>query len=310
MSLRLVRTGVEVTVLVLGGTVGVGTVPYALAVGPITHVSVPPLACESGHGGSGGRASPPGVGGGGHQPHHQRAVRGSGMESRERGPYTDRDEAGDVLGARLAQYAGRDDVVVLGLPRGGVPVAVRVAAALGAPLDVLVVRKLGLPGQPELAMGAIAGVGDAVEVIRNHTVLASARVSDDDWGDVYGREVAELQRREADYRAGRPAVLVHDRVVIVVDDGLATGSTMRAAAAAVCRQRPSRLVVAVPAGATETCDRLREEVDEVLCAWTPEPFLAVGRAYRDFDQTTDEQVRDALTRAADDAATAGDGDAR
>ncbi len=220
------------------------------------------------------------------------------MRSTLRRPYADRDEAGRVLAAHLGGYAGRDDVVVLGLPRGGIPVAARVAAALGAPLDVLVVRKLGLPGRPELAMGAIAGVGDAVEVVRNDRVLAQVGVSQDAFDDVHRREVVELRRREVTYRDGRAPVPMHGRVVIVVDDGLATGSTMRAAVAAVGRQHPARLVVAVPAGSVEACKALREEVDDVVCAWTPRPFFAVGQAYRDFSQTGDAQVPRALADAA------------
>jgi predicted phosphoribosyltransferase len=208
--------------------------------------------------------------------------------------YADRDEAGEVLADQLNGYAGRDDVVVLGLPRGGVPVAARVAAVLQVPLDVLVVRKLGLPGQPELAMGAVAGVGPDVEVVRNAPVLAATEVSADAFDDVYRREVAELHQRESAYRTRRSRAPLQGRAVIVVDDGLATGSTMRAAVAAVRRQRPARLVAAVPVGAHQACTVLREGVDELVCPWTPEPFIAVGQAYRDFSQTSDEQVRTAL----------------
>lgn len=206
-------------------------------------------------------------------------------------PYTDRDEAGRELAGRLTAYLGRDDVVVLGLPRGGVPVAAPVAAALGAPLDVVVVRKLGLPGQPELAMGALAGVGDAVEVVRNERVLALAEVSDEAFREVHDRELVELRRREQAYREGRPAAPVRDRVVLLVDDGLATGSTMRAAVAAVRRQQPESIVVAVPVGAADTCEALRRDAEEVVCGWTPASFGAVGQAYRDFRATGDEQVR-------------------
>lgn len=220
------------------------------------------------------------------------------MEPTPRGPYADRGEAGRVLAEQLGEYAGRDDVVVLGLPRGGVPVAAEVAAALRAPLDVLVVRKLGLPGRAELAMGAIAGVGSTVEVVRNPTVLSQVPVSDDAFDEVCRREVAELQERDASYRNGRAAASIRGRVVIVVDDGLATGSTMRAAVAAVRHRQPVRLVVAVPAGAGETCETMREEVDAVVCAWTPEPFFAVGQAYLDFSPTNDEQVRRAPASAA------------
>jgi predicted phosphoribosyltransferase len=208
-----------------------------------------------------------------------------------------------VLAEQLTRFAGpsaddRADVLVLGLPRGGVPVAARVATALGAPLDVLVVRKLGLPGHPELAMGAIAGVGDTVELVRNDTVLGRTPVPDDAFDDVHRREVTELRRRETAYRDGRAAAPIRGRVVIVVDDGLATGSTMRAAVAAVRRQQPARLVVAVPVGAHATCEALREEVEEVVCVWNPEPFLAVGQAYLEFSATSDDQVRRTLADAA------------
>jgi putative phosphoribosyl transferase len=213
--------------------------------------------------------------------------------------YADREEAGRALAVVLRGYAGRDDLLVLGLPRGGVPVAARVAAALAAPLDVLVVRKLGLPSQPELAMGAIAGVGETVEVIRNEQVLAGAGVSSDAFDRVCREELRELRRREQAYRDKAPALPVRDKVVIVVDDGLATGSTMRAAIAALRRQRPRRLVVAVPVAAAQTCERLRAEVDEVYCPWTADHFLAVGRGYRDFSATSDDEVRRLLAAARD-----------
>ncbi|MDQ1732615.1 MAG: hypothetical protein QOK10_2774 [Pseudonocardiales bacterium] len=208
--------------------------------------------------------------------------------------YADRDEAGTVLAGALSGYAGRHGVLVLGLPRGGVPVAARVASALRAELDIVVVRKLGLPRRPELAMGAIAGVGDAIEVVHNAVVLSHAAVSAEDFEAVYRREAVELRRRETAYRAGRPRSTVAGKVVIIVDDGLATGSTMRAAIGAVSRQRPAKIVAAAPAGARDTCEALREEVDEVVCPRMPEPFMAVGQAYRDFDQTSDEDVRRVL----------------
>lgn len=209
-------------------------------------------------------------------------------------PFADREEAGRELAAGLTAYAGRDDVVVLALPRGGAPVAAPVARALGAPLDVLVVRKLGLPGQPEVAMGAIAGVGDCVELVRNERVLSVASVSEEDFRGVHERELHELRRREAAYRDGRPAVVVREKVVVLVDDGLATGSTMLAAVAAVRQQHPARLVVAVPVGSADTCAALRRDADEVVCAWTPEPFYAVGQGYRDFSATEDDEVRAVL----------------
>jgi putative phosphoribosyl transferase len=211
---------------------------------------------------------------------------GPGMER-----FVDRVEAGRVLARLLTPYAGRPDVVVLGLPRGGVPVAAEVAAALDAPLDVLVVRKLGLPGDPELAMGAVAGVGPAVEVVRNEEVLAHRRVGEEAFEAVQRREMAVLREREAAYRAGRQAVPVAGRTVVLVDDGLATGATVAAAVAAVRHAGPARVVVAVPVGPATTCAVLREVADEVVCARTPRPFLAVGQAYRDFTPTSDEEVR-------------------
>ncbi len=211
--------------------------------------------------------------------------------------YEDRDEAGQVLAESLAAYAGRDDVVVLGLPRGGVPVAARVARALAAPLDVLVVRKLGLPGHAELAMGALALVGGDVAVVRNERVLRRHRVTAAQFESARSRELEPLRERENDLRRGREAVRVRDRTVVVVDDGLATGATMRAALAALRTQHPSRVVVAVPVGSRSTCGMLEGEADEVVCAWFPAAFSAVGQAYVDFGQTTDEEVR----RALDDA---------
>lgn len=213
-------------------------------------------------------------------------------------PYEDRDDAGRELAERLSAYAERGDVVVLALPRGGVPVAAPVARALAAPLDVLVVRKLGHPRQPEVAIGAIAGVAGHVEVVRNERVLAMAPVREEDFQSVYDAELAELQRREAAYRGGRPPARVRNSVVLLVDDGLATGSTMLAALSAVRRQEPSRLVVAVPVGAADTCRQLLDPADDVVCGWTPEPFFAVGQGYRDFRQTTDSEVNEALEAAA------------
>jgi predicted phosphoribosyltransferase len=217
-----------------------------------------------------------------------------------RGGFADRREAGVVLADRLEQFAGRRDVVVLALPRGGVPVGYEVARALGAPLDVFVVRKLGLPGHPELAMGAIASGG--VRVL-NEDVLESIAVSQAAIDAVTRTEQLELERRERAYRDGRPLVPIEGRVVVLVDDGLATGSTMRAAVLAVRRLRPARVVVAVPVGAWQTCEDLREVADEVACAFTPEPFRAVGLWYADFAQTTDAEVRQLLALAASSATT-------
>jgi predicted phosphoribosyltransferase len=208
-----------------------------------------------------------------------------------REPYADREQAGRELAGLLSARAGPPAPTVLGLPRGGVPVAREVARALGGVLDVLVVRKLGLPGQPELAMGAIAGVGSEIETVRNETVLARAGVPDERFAAVYRAEAAELRRREQTYRGGRVPAPVTGRAVIVVDDGIATGSTVRAACAAVRRRGPARLVVAVPVAAAEAVRALVDAADEIVCAWTPEPFQAVGQGYRDFAQVSDEQVR-------------------
>lgn len=209
--------------------------------------------------------------------------------------FADRLAAGRRLATALAAYKGQGDVVVLGLPRGGVPVAYEVARALGAPLDVFLVRKLGVPGHEELAMGAIASGG--VRVL-NEDVLEGLRIPPRVIEDVTDIEAAELERRERVYRGGRPPLDVRGRVVIVVDDGLATGSTMRAAVAALRRLEPARIVVAVPTGASETCAMLRDEADEVVCLTTPDPFHAVGLWYDDFRPTTDDQVRALLAESA------------
>ena len=207
-----------------------------------------------------------------------------------------------MLAGALQQSAGRDGVVVLALPRGGVPVGFEVARALRADLDVFVVRKLGLPGHPELAMGAIAS-GD-VRVL-NEDVLAWHPTSSEAIDDVTRSERLELQRRERAYRDGRALVPIEGRAVILVDDGLATGSTMRAAVLAVRRLRPARVVVAAPVGARQTCHALRQIADEVVCPFTPEPFSAVGLWYANFSQTTDEEVRRLLAaHRADTAAQA------
>jgi putative phosphoribosyl transferase len=214
-------------------------------------------------------------------------------------PFRDRREAGRLLGAALAAYANRPDVLVLALPRGGVPVAYEVARALGAPLDVFLVRKLGVPGQAELAMGAIASGG--VRVINDELVRA-LRIPDYMIEAIVAKEQQELARRERLYRGDRPPPDVRGRTVILVDDGLATGSTMYAAVTALRQQQPARIVVAVPIAAPETCDELSGEVDDIVCAVTPQPFHAVGLWYEDFSQTTDEEVRDLLAQAREQVA--------
>jgi len=208
--------------------------------------------------------------------------------------FKNRYEAGRFLAERLSAYANRPDTLVLALPRGGVPVAYEIAKALGAPLDVFQVRKLGLPGHEELAMGAIATGGVRV---RNPEVVEYLRIPDEVIDEVTARERQELERRERLYREGRPALSPRDRVVILVDDGLATGSTMRAAILALRQQQSASIVVAVPVAAKQTCEELRAVADEVVCAVTPDPFYAVGLWYEDFAQTTDEEVRELLARA-------------
>jgi erythromycin esterase-like protein/predicted phosphoribosyltransferase len=208
--------------------------------------------------------------------------------------FQDRREAGRVLAGLLERYRGRPGVLVLGLPRGGVPVAYEVATALGAPLDVFLVRKLGVPGHEEVAMGAIASGGT---LVLNEDVIRGLDIGPEVVQRVAEREGRELLRREQAYRQGRPAPELAGATVIVVDDGLATGASMRAAVQALRRLRPARIVVAVPAAPESTCRELEAVVDEVVCATTPTPFLAVGESYWDFTQTTDEEVRDLLRAA-------------
>lgn len=216
--------------------------------------------------------------------------------------FRNRTEAGRRLAKELEHYAGRPDVVVLGLPRGGIPVAYEVARGLQAPLDVFVVRKLGMPGQEELAIGAIATGG--VRVV-NDDLLARLRVAPQIVDEIAAREERELERRERTYRGPRGPLPLAGRTVILVDDGLATGASMRAAAMALRRLSPARIVVAVPVGAAETCEELARLVDEMVCAETPEPFWAVGNWYEDFSQTSDEEVHLLLERAREDAETRG-----
>jgi predicted phosphoribosyltransferase len=209
--------------------------------------------------------------------------------------FRDRTDAGQFLATKLTAYASRPDVLVLALPRGGVPVAFEVAKALSAPLDVFLVRKLGVPGQEELAMGAIASGG--VRAL-NQEVVEMLHIPEGVIAAVADEEQRELERRERAYRGDRPVPSMRGCTLILVDDGLATGSSMRAAAAALRQRGPARIVVAVPTAAPETCSELKTEVDEIVCAITPDPFYAVGLWYEDFSQTTDQEVRDLLERAA------------
>jgi putative phosphoribosyl transferase len=209
--------------------------------------------------------------------------------------FRNRMHAGQVLAEMLQEYGNREDVVVLALPRGGLPVAFEIASALHAPLDVFLVRKLGVPGQEELAMGAIATGG--IRVL-NYDVIRHLGVPENVIDSATKAEQRELDRREHAYRGSREPPEVRGRSVILIDDGLATGSTMRAAVTALRQQTPARIVVAVPVAAVSTCQEFQDEVDQIICAATPEPFYGVGQWYEDFSQTTDEEVRDLLDRAA------------
>ena len=208
--------------------------------------------------------------------------------------FSDRRDAGRKLARKLITYAGRTDVIVLALPRGGVPVAFEVARALHAALDIFIVRKLGLPGHEELAIGAIASGG--VRVL-NHDIVQYLNIPDELIEVVAQRELQELGRREQAYRGKRPPLDVKDRTVILIDDGLATGASMRAAVAGLRTLNPAFIVVAVPTAAPETCEAMEPEVDQMICATTPEPFYGVSRWYEDFSQTTDEEVRMLLEEA-------------
>ena len=208
--------------------------------------------------------------------------------------FKDRRDAGRVLARKLSAYAGQADVIVLALPRGGVPVGYEVAIALNAPLDILLVRKLGLPGREELAIGAIASGG--VRVL-NQDIIRVLNVPEEVINIVARNELQELGRREHNYRGDRPAPEIRDRKVILIDDGLATGASMRAAVVGVRAQHPARIIIAVPAAAPELCGAFQFEVDEMVCAITPEPFYGVSRWYEDFSQITDEEVRMFLEKA-------------
>src|SRR5262245_4763542 len=220
-----------------------------------------------------------------------RARKGVPMTSR----FRDRAEAGRLLAQKLTAYSDRPDVVVLALPRGAVPVAFQVAQALNAPLDILLVRKLGVPSHVELGMGAIASGG--VYVI-NQGIVRSLGISASEIKEVTARERQELERRERVYRGGRPGPDVRGRTVILVDDGLATGTTMRAAIALLRKQHVARIIVAVPVSSPSTCQEMNAEADEVVCVRMPEPFFAIGMRYERFPQISDKEVRDLLERAA------------
>jgi putative phosphoribosyl transferase len=214
-------------------------------------------------------------------------------------PLTDRRDGGRFLASKLAIYRGLPNLMVLGLPRGGVPVAYEVARRLRAPLDVFVVRKLGMPGHEELALGAIASGG---VLVLNHDIINQLRVPEPTIAAIAARESKELARREAMYRGARPPLDLRDKTVILVDDGLATGATIRAAATAVRSASPRTLVVGVPVGSLDTCTAMRALADEVICAATPSPFFSVGSWYHDFAQTTDDEVRALLERPTEEAA--------
>lgn len=223
-------------------------------------------------------------------------------------PFARRTEAGTMLAQALRALEGRDDLLILGLPRGGVPVAAEVARALRAPLDVLVVRKLGAPGQEELAVGAIASGGGRV---LNDDIVRQLGIGEDELDRVTERERRELDRRERAFRGPRPPLDVRGRTIVVVDDGIATGATMRAAVRALRQGGPARLIVAVPVAPAGSVRELAREADEVVCLGSPEPFVAVGRWYLHFPQTSDDEVRallaDAQRRAGGAGATEGDG---
>src|SRR5437773_4142064 len=209
--------------------------------------------------------------------------------------FKNRTEAGRLLAAKLLCHSSTPALLVLALPRGGVPVAYEVASALRAPLDIFLVRKLGVPGHEEYAMGALATGG--VRIL-NPDAVQHLGISEDVIEKVVAKEKAELERREREYRGSRPVPELRGRTVMIVDDGLATGSSMRAAVAALRQKQPARIIVAVPVGAPDTCADLHREADEAVCARQPEPFYAVGAWYQDFSQTTDEEVRALLAEAA------------
>lgn len=209
-------------------------------------------------------------------------------------PFKNRLEAGRLLAGALKPYAGCPDVLILALPRGGVPVAFEAAQALSLPLDLMMVRKLGMPGQEELAMGAVATGG--IKVL-NQALIQNLNISETVIDSVVDKEREELERRERVYRGKRPAPEINNRRIILIDDGLATGATMRAAVSALQQQKPASIIVAIPVAPPDTVEKLRKEADEVICLATPESFFAIGTWYEDFSQTSDEEVGDLLARA-------------
>lgn len=208
--------------------------------------------------------------------------------------FNDRTDAGKILSERLSEYANREDVLILALPRGGVPVAFEVAKELNLKMDIFIVRKLGVPGNEELAMGAIASGN--IRVL-NEDVIRSFRIPQKAIDEATANELGELERRERIYRKNRPVPKISGSTVILIDDGLATGATMRAAVAAVKTKNPAKVIIAVPVAAPDTCSDFGSEVDEVMCVATPEPFYGVGAWYEDFSQTTDKEVCDLLDKA-------------
>ena len=215
-------------------------------------------------------------------------------EATKKALFKDRRDAGKKLAQKLIDYSGREDMVVLALPRGGVPVAYEVSLALQAPLDIFIVRKLGWPGHEEMAIGAIASGG--VKVL-NEDIVRYLNIPNTLIDAVAQRELRELERREREYRGKRPPLELKDHIVIIIDDGLATGASMRAAIVGVRAHAPAQIVAAVPTAALETCKALEPEVDQIICASTPEPFYGVGRWYEDFSATTDDEVRLLLEEA-------------
>jgi predicted phosphoribosyltransferase len=209
--------------------------------------------------------------------------------------FVNRKEAGEILAEALSGYAGKSGTLVLALPRGGVPVAYEVAKALSAPLDLWLVRKLGVPGQEELAMGAIAGKNT---LVLNDDIIAALNISQPTIDSIIAREQAELERRNKHYRHGKPPPDVGGNTILIIDDGVATGATMRAAIASLRQAAAARVIAAVPVGAMSTCRKIGQEADELVCLHTPEPFYGVGQWYNDFSQTSDEEVLALLARAA------------